>query len=508
MRRFSLIAGVIALALPALTAPARADDAALLMGVSRYEELRRVASGRDVLSGAEAMRAAGYDVATLADGRAADMRALAAALAQEADQAERLVVALSGRFVTDGVRSWYLASDAPPPGPFGLDHALSVETMLAVLARAPGQAVLVLGFEAERQAPFDSYLREGLGTLDIPQGVTVITGAPDRIDQVLTAAIAAPGVNVAGFVRENRRLRLLGYQPRSLVMQPVDGAPQPQPDPPSEPQPPVLADVFAWNVARGADTAEAYRNFIRDYPGSRFASEARARLDAIENDPQRLAEQAETGMNLTRNERREIQRQLTLLGFDTRGVDGIFGPGTRGAIRGWQGQNREAETGYLSPADVSTLALQARDRTAQIAADEAAARAAAEQAERSYWGQTGADGTEAGLRAYLARYPQGLFAAQAQDQLNTIAAARAAASDNQIATARAAEEALDINPVLRRLIESRLSQLGYAPGPVDGRFDATTRRAIARYQTQGGLTSTGYIDQPTLARLLSQTFGR
>ena len=62
--------------------------------------------------------------------------------------------------------------------------------------------------------------------------------------------------------------------------------------------------------------------------------------------------------------------------------------------------------------------------------------------------------------------------------------------------------------MLRRLIENRLQQLGFNPGQVDGRFDRNTRRAISRYQAQGNLTATGFLDQPTLARLLSDTFGR
>ncbi|MFO8124880.1 peptidoglycan-binding domain-containing protein, partial [Yoonia sp.] len=74
--------------------------------------------------------------------------------------------------------------------------------------------------------------------------------------------------------------------------------------------------------------------------------------------------------------------------------------------------------------------------------------------------------------------------------------------------ARAREEALNINPILRRLIESRLQQLGFNPGRVDGQFDGDTRRAISRYQRQGNLTATGYLDQATLARLLADTIGR
>jgi len=42
---------------------------------------------------------------------------------------------------------------------------------------------------------------------------------------------------------------------------------------------------------------------------------------------------------LTYDERTELQRLLTARGFDTRGIDGLVGPRTQAAIRGWQAAN-------------------------------------------------------------------------------------------------------------------------------------------------------------------------
>ncbi len=203
-------------------------------------------------------------------------------------------------------------------------------------------------------------------------------------------------------------------------------------------------------------------------------------------------------MNLTRNERRAIQRNLTLLGYNTRGVDGIFGQGSRGAIRNWQQQNGYAQTSFLTTEQINRLDAQASRRAAEIEAEEERARAEAEQLDRDYWEETGANGSASGARAYLQRYPEGIFADRARSAL--------AEADNSQAQAR--EDALNINSTLRRLIESRLASLGFNPGPVDGRFNGATRRAIRDYQAARNLTATGFIDQPTLARLLADTFGR
>ena len=493
MRKLPLAAAFTALALPAM-----ADDAALLMGVDRYNDLRRVSDGRDILNGAEALGDAGYEVTTLSDGSIRDMRRALSQLADRALDAERLVVGLSGRFATDGGRTWFLADDADTPTPFGLDDAISVETVMDVLSRTPGQAVLVLGYEQGNFASYGPYLREGVGQLDVPQGVTVIYGEPSRVDDVLTRAVAEPGVDVMAWLSDNNRLNVLGYQPQSLIMQP---APSRSPEP-ARPLPQIDPSLAAWNDAQEANTADSYRNFIFDYPRSPYVSEARRRLNEIESDPVRLAEIAENALNLTRTERRAIQQNLTLLDFDTRGVDGIFGPGSRGAIRNWQQLNGYTQTSFLTREQINRLDAQASRRRAEIAAEEERAREEALRLDRDYWEETGARGTQAGYRAYLDRYPQGIYAEQAR------AALQEEEQQNNQAEAQAQEDALNVNPVLRRLIEGRLASLGYNPGTVDGVFDRDTRGALSRYQQRNNLPATGYLNQPTLARLLADTIGR
>ncbi|WP_333714709.1 peptidoglycan-binding domain-containing protein [Yoonia sp.] len=478
-------------ALLSLATPVFSDDAAVLIGVERYDELRRVSSATDILDGADALRDAGYQVQTLSNGTAADIRRMLSRLSDEALEADRLVVALSGRFATDGDRTWFLGRDSDVPAPFDMDEAVSVDMILSVLSRTPGQSVLLLGYDQRNSGNFGSYLREGVGLSDVPQGVTVIYGEPNRIDDVIEGAIVVPRGDVIAFVRNDGRLNSLGFQPRSLIMQPERVAEIPV-------RPQIDPSLAAWNSARAANTADAYRDFIFAYPRSTFADQARQRLDQLENDPARLAEQAETALSLSRNDRRAIQSNLTLLGYDTRGVDGIFGRGSRTAIRNWQQDNGFAQTSFLDAVQINRLDAQASRRKAEIEAEEERARAETARLDRDYWEETGATGTDAGYRAYLQRYPNGIYADEAREAL----------AEEDTSEAQAREDALNINSTLRRLIESRLASLGFNPGPIDGQFDGNTRRAIASYQSQRNLTSTGFMDQPTLARLLADTFGR
>ena len=58
-------------------------------------------------------------------------------------------------------------------------------------------------------------------------------------------------------------------------------------------------------------------------------------------------ESTEASLELTRSERRRIQMGLAAEGFDPGPTDGLFGLGTRGAIRAWQVSRGKAATGYL-----------------------------------------------------------------------------------------------------------------------------------------------------------------
>jgi len=80
------------------------------------------------------------------------------------------------------------------------------------------------------------------------------------------------------------------------------------------------------------------------------ASPAAATVPLPETQRMLATEDDEALLNLSRDDRREIQRRLTLLGFDTKGADGAFGPNTRAAIMKWQGERNFPPSGYLKAA--------------------------------------------------------------------------------------------------------------------------------------------------------------
>ena len=292
-----------------------------------------------------------------------------------------------------------------------------------------------------------------------------------------------------------------------------------------------------------------YREFLNKYPSSIFAGAARGRIQDLQPvvAPQVSGPEAtESALNLSRSQRINIQHNLTLLNYDTKGADGAFGPATRRAISRFQADGGVAVTGYLNPSQLDLLNRSAAERSRQLQND-AKKKKEAEAEDNRYWNQQLQNGA-VGAERYLARYPNGLHADKARkvmadaargvdretsDQaweraksVNTVEAYRNFLNNNprsryadearrRIANAsettargEADEAALGLTLQLRQMVEQRLGAMGFNPGKVDGRFDNQTRRALRQYQVSRGLPSTGYVNQATAGRLLADSLGR
>ncbi|ETX28485.1 peptidoglycan-binding domain-containing protein [Roseivivax isoporae] len=541
---------------------ARAAGDALIVGNGEYSVLDRLRGANRVLAAAGPLEDAGYDVVQRVEADAEGMREALAAFLDGIDaDTDRVAVILSGRFVHHDADAYLLpvgADEDAGPGAT-VTGALPLSAVMGALAAHPGRAILLLG-EGDAEDAAGPLLRAGAGPLAPAQGVSVVRGAPAEIAALAQEVIGAegPALVAAAF---GRGLTVSGYAPRDMTF-PV-GTEATPPAMPQEPDADVRDEATGatsteratWEFAQAADTEAGYERYLSSYPDGVYATEARARLGALrDDDPEAQAEATEAALGLGRDARRDIQRDLTLLGFDTRGVDGIFGPGTRGAVADWQREEGFEATGFLDAAQVGRLDGQAARRQADLEEEARERRAAQEARDRAYWEETGAAGDEAGLRAYLERHPDGVFAEEAQEDLDAILAERRAAAAERdradweraraedtvaayraylearpegafasearaaiaarevpseerqaLAQAEAQEASLNLNGTARRLAEDRLRALGLKPGEVDGTFDDSTRRAIRRYQDARSLRVTGYLDQATVVRLLADS---
>ncbi|OAN77336.1 hypothetical protein A8B78_14560 [Jannaschia sp. EhC01] len=543
-----------------LVAQAAQADTALLMVNDRYPHAQNLRDARPVEELRARLLDAGFNVIVVSNGNGADLREGLSRLLQ-ADEEERILIAAVGHFARSNTDSWLLGTQANEPSlaTVGGD-GISISVMMEVAASAPGRSIVMLGLE-RRRIDLGANLSAGVGRIDAPQGVTVLAGAPDDLADFTTNAILIPGTDLRQAVEEAGNLRAFGFLSSAVPFVPeavaAPGAQQPPVQPPS-PSQPGADETALWNAALELDTVGAYRAYLARYPNGFFAVDAQARVNAFENDPTAIARAAEEALGLNSTQRQQIQRSLSILEYDTRGIDGIFGTGTRNAIRGWQTSRGFTVTGYLDGPQVNALGQQAAVRAAELEEAARQAQEARDRADRAYWQVTGQGASESGLRAYLERYPDGLFAEQAEariDEIERAARAEAEARDRaawdvarttdtvpalraylndfpdgafqqqaqdridqltgsgggftaqQIAQFEAREAALNLPPVTRSLIEQRLAVLGLEPGRVDGRFDDRTRRAIRRYQQARGLDVTGYLNQTVVVRLLAETVG-
>ncbi|MCV2872702.1 peptidoglycan-binding protein [Defluviimonas sp. WL0050] len=535
-----------------IATPLCAQDAALVIGNENYRNASNISAADDALDAAVALEETGLVVRKGSDLDTAAMRALLSEHYGDTTAPGRTVILLAGHFVHAVGETWFLGTEARLPGLASADGAgLPLSTILAIAAERPGKAVVLLGTEERRIDPGRG-LSPGIGALDIPQGVTLISGEADDIAEFAGDVVAIRGLTLAALAERAQGLRVEGYLGDTAPFLPaaeVAGPPAPATTSTAA-EAGLEIERELWETTREIDTKLAYESYLRRYPDGLFADAARRAITEAD-DPVAQARAAEEALRLSRDQRRQIQRDLSILDIDPKGIDGLFGPGSRNAIGTWQRRNGHETTGYITAPQMAALAAQAEKRAAELEAEATARQAEQERLDRLYWDQTGAAGDEAGLRAYLRRYPDGLFAELAQERLKVFddarreqaAAADRAAWDVAVRTNTAAgyrryladypqgafadeaklmlaepdttaadtaaqeqaartEQALGLNGVMRSMVEQRLAALGLKPGKADGVFDDDTRRALRRYQQARNLPVTGYLTQQTVARLL------
>src|SRR4051794_17566962 len=123
-------------------------------------------------------------------------------------------------------------------------------------------------------------------------------------------------------------------------------------------------EVEFWRSIKDSTKVEELNAYLTNYPNGQFRSLALSRVASLEKspstptrnlttgvDPATFTEQAnqttEDQIGLDKGQRRDVQRRLTGLGFDTR-VTGKFDEPTRAVIARWQAARGYPKSGFLN----------------------------------------------------------------------------------------------------------------------------------------------------------------
>jgi hypothetical protein len=119
-----------------------------------------------------------------------------------------------------------------------------------------------------------------------------------------------------------------------------------------------------WRSVKGSNKPEELNAYLTSYPNGQFKSLALARIASLQGgtstttrklttdvDPATFTDEAtqvtEDQIGLDKGQRRDVQRRLTGLGFDTK-IDGKFDESTREIIKRWQAARSYPSTGFLN----------------------------------------------------------------------------------------------------------------------------------------------------------------
>jgi peptidoglycan hydrolase-like protein with peptidoglycan-binding domain len=563
----------LALALTGLlgtTSLAAADGAALIIGNGDYDNTHdAVTAERDAEAVSEAFEELGWDVTKGFDLDRDGMRTALSEFSDAILEADEIVIYYSGHAIRSGGITYLAPVDAEAETLIDvLFDGVPFDHVLQLAAEKAGRAVVFIdGAQLRGFTPTD-FAEPGLDQLEGPDGVLIVSAAEpghairrsrwrdSRFARLIIDQFLQPGASVMQTAEE--------AEDPTFVAGSVEGdfmlAPAPEPVAQSEGLEAQI-ELAYWRTAERSGDVKDYQAYLERYPNGTFSKFARQRLGIKdpeaempkepEIDPNILAERE---LNLSRIRKRQIQEWLLVLGYNPRGIDGLFGRGSRNAIAAWQKVNGFERTTYLTAEQVERLSVDGEAALAEqrrIAEEQRKIRDAEDNA---YWSQTGAKSTPEGYRTYLEEYPEGLHSRLARAALAKIAEAQADAAARrehgvfkqaksadtakayrdylgvypegiyrdqalarldeiegeerraaQIKKYRKIERALELTKQDRASIEQRLRYLGFETGEIDGNFGKSTRSAIKGYQSSRGLTDTGFLNQETVVTLVRET---
>jgi hypothetical protein len=251
----------------------------------------------------------------------------------------------------------------------GLAEMKSGEGTLIAFATGPGQTAL--DGEVGTNSPFTRALMANIAApgVEIQQAMTKVRAQVN--EETSKGQLPWGHTNLIGSVYLNPAPAAAGG--------PVEAANTPAvtAGPASE------VELEFWRSIKDSNKPEELNAYLTNYPNGTFKALALARIASLQDgpstttrnlsagiDPATFTEEAnqtaEDQIGLDKGQRRDVQRRLTGLGFDTR-ISGKFDEETRAVIMRWQSARGYPKTGFLNKLQVK--ALQSEIVSTRVASD-------------------------------------------------------------------------------------------------------------------------------------------
>ncbi len=299
-----LLGSVVLSAALGLASLASAADLAVIITNERYSNYSSPPGLGQLNRLQQDFRNAGFDVVLSRNLTTTSLAQTRQVISSRMRDADRIVVVVGGHFVSNARDSWLLVSDAGSPNPLNLaNQGISLGAVLDILKQRQGEALLAVATGGRAQQ-FGEDMRDGYVPRRIPQGVTVAMAEADLLSQFLTGTILQRGQPMsAGADQIGDGLRIHGFLPRRAAFLPDQDVVQPEPV--------LTPEERLWRRATADNAVQSFQLYLDLYPDGIFAAEARQHIEDLTLTPEDRARIAEEQIGLSRDQRRQIQRNLS-----------------------------------------------------------------------------------------------------------------------------------------------------------------------------------------------------
>jgi uncharacterized caspase-like protein len=238
----------------------------------------------------------------------------------------------------------------------GLAEMKSGEGTLIAFATGPGQTAL--DGQEGNNSPFTRALIDNVTKpgVEIQQAMTSVRAQVN--DETHKGQLPWGHTNLIGavYLNPSQQTQVANAAPTATGVAPAAAA--------SGNSDAANVELEFWRSVKESNKPEELNAYLSAYPNGQFKSLALARIAAIHNGPSTTTRNLNAGVDpatftdeasqltedqigLDKGTRRDAQRRLTALGFDTK-LSGVFTDETRSVIKRWQAARGYPASGYLN----------------------------------------------------------------------------------------------------------------------------------------------------------------